>query len=339
MLSAKIVARLIERAAQRGVDRTTLRELHRVTGMNPLHSDADQRVSIDGYFRLWSALTRSTGNPALAIELAQAVTIEDYQLLGFLLMTSPNGIEATRNLIAYLELLTEGGQWALDHSDDLLVARWRRALPASGAANEFAVAQYVHILRQLRRTPITPLRVTFRHAAPSSVGAHERYFGCAIEWAADTDSVVLDARSLGFVPQLANPGLHAFLRAQADVVLASRSAPASLVDRIRDVIAAELPSGPPPVSRVARRLSVSERSLRRTLSRDQQSFRQIVDGVRKDRAIELLDGGRSIGDVAATLGFSDPSAFSRAFKRWCGHPPSVAHAHGAAAAAVCAAKC
>ena len=67
---------------------------------------------------------------------------------------------------------------------------------------------------------------------------------------------------------------------------------------------------------------MSERSLRRALQRTDQSFRQIVEDVRKDRAIELLRAGTSsITDVAATLGFSDPSAFSRAFKRWCGVCP------------------
>jgi AraC-like DNA-binding protein len=334
MLSAKIVARLIEQAAARGVDGSTLRELHRLTGMNPLHSDAGERVSIAGYFALWNALASSLDDPGVAIELAQAIAIEDYQLLGFLVMTSATGIAAARNLSAYLRLLTEGGEWSLATGDDVLMARWRRTVPASGGANEFAVAQLVHILRQLRQKRLVPLAVSFRHAAPASVAAHERFFGCAITWDADADGVDLDPRSLRFVPRLANPDLHAFLCAQADEVLARRREPASLVERIREVIAAELPLGAIPASRVARRLAISERSLRRTLSREQQSFRQIVETVRKDRAIALLAAGDcTVAEVATSLGFSDPSAFSRAFKRWCGHPPSVAHAHGAAAGA------
>jgi len=339
MLSAKIVARLIEQAAQRGVDAKTLRELHRVTGLSPLQGEAGERVSIDGYFQLWAALARSTRDPALAIELAQAITVEDYQLLGFVVMTSPTGHDAARNLCAYLPLLTEGGTWTLDADDDTVVARWRRSVPASGVANEFAVAQLVNILRQLRRGPLAPARVTFRHARPAVTAAHERFFACPVEWDAPADSVVLEARALGFAPALANARLHAYLRAQADDALARRRAPASLVERIRDVVAAELPSGLPPVSRVARRLSISERSLRRTLSREHQSFRQIVDGVRKDRATELLAAGRSVAEAAALLGFSDPSAFSRAFKRWCGHPPSVAPAHAPPHAAGPPTKC
>jgi len=83
MLSAKIVARLIEQAAQRGVDGSTLRELHRLTGMNPLHSDAGERVSIAGYFALWNALASSLDDPGVAIELAQAIAIEDYSCSAF----------------------------------------------------------------------------------------------------------------------------------------------------------------------------------------------------------------------------------------------------------------
>jgi AraC-like DNA-binding protein len=67
---------------------------------------------------------------------------------------------------------------------------------------------------------------------------------------------------------------------------------------------------------------MSERSLRRTLHKDQQSFRQIVEHVRKVRAIEMLQARTtSVSEIATMLGYSDPSAFSRAFKRWCGRSP------------------
>jgi AraC-like DNA-binding protein len=241
-------------------------------------------------------------------------------------MTSPNGVEAVTNLFRYLPLLTEGGEWSLDQQEELHVARWRRIVDAGEleqrVANEFAVAQYVRVLRQVRRHDLTPVRVTFRHREPTSTQAHAQFFRCPIEWCAPIDSVCLEPRALQFTPTLANPSLHAFLRVQADELLAGRVASSSIADQIREAIAVELPSGLPPLSRVARRLAMSERSLRRTLHREQQSFRQIVDCVRKDRAIELLRSGNvSIGEVSSRLGFSDPSAFSRAFKRWCGRSP------------------
>jgi AraC-like DNA-binding protein len=326
-LSSRIVGRLIDHARLRGLEPRTVRDLHLITGVNPLHDDeAAVRVSMRGYFGLWASMVHATHNPALPIELASSITIEDFELLGFLVMTSATGADAVDTLFRYLPLLTEGGEWSLDASEDLHVARWRRVVDGGEleqrVANEFAVAQYVRVLRQVRRQDIVPLRVTFRHRAPTSTRAHAELFRCPIEWCAPVDSVWLEPRALAFTPTLANPGLHAFLRAQADELLATRTSASTIADQIREAIAVELPSGLPPLSRVARRLAMSERSLRRTLHREQQSFRQIVDGVRKERAIELLRAGQvSIGEVSSRLGFSDPSAFSRAFKRWCGRSP------------------
>jgi len=329
-LSSRIVGRLIEQATHRGLEPTQIRHLHRITGTSPLRPANDEmpvRVSMHGYFDLWASIVRATQNPGLPIELANTIALEDFQLLGFLVMTSGSGVEAIAQLFRYLPLLTEGGEWSLDANDEELhVARWRRIVDAGQleerVANEFAVAQYVRVLRQMRRHDLVPVRVAFKHRAPSCTRAHAEFFRCPIEWCAPVDSVCFDPRVLEFKPALANPGLHAFLCAQAEGVLETRAAPSSIAEQIREAIAVELPNGSPPLSRIARRLAMSERSLRRTLQREQQSFRQIVDRVRMDRAIELLQSGHvSIGDVSSRLGFSDPSAFSRAFKRWCGRSP------------------
>jgi AraC-like DNA-binding protein len=331
-LSSRIVGRLIDHARERGLAPNAVRALHDITGVNPIHAESAARVSMRGYFGLWASIVRATQNPGLPIELATSITIEDFELLGYLVMTSASGAAAVDTLFRYLPLLTDGGEWSLDATDELHVARWRRIVDGGEleqrVANEFAVAQYVRLMRQVRRSDITPVRVTFRHRAPTSTRAHAAFFRCPIEWSAPVDSVCFERRALAFTPTLANPGLHLFLCARADELLATRAAASTITDQIREAIALELRTGPPPLSRVARRLAMSERSLRRTLHREQQSFRQIVDGVRKDRAIALLQSSTiSIAEVSARLGFSDPSAFSRAFKRWCGRSPQSFRPH------------
>jgi AraC-like DNA-binding protein len=68
---------------------------------------------------------------------------------------------------------------------------------------------------------------------------------------------------------------------------------------------------------------MSERSIQRSLSEEQTSYRQLVDEVRKSLAIEHLSHpGTSATDVAFLLGFSEPSAFTRAFRRWTGTAPT-----------------
>ncbi|WP_417546292.1 helix-turn-helix transcriptional regulator [Marinobacter sp.] len=74
---------------------------------------------------------------------------------------------------------------------------------------------------------------------------------------------------------------------------------------------------------IARHFHMSERTLKRHLQAEGVSFRQLLEDVRKSRAESLLkEGGMSISETASSLGFSDASTFSQAFKRWTGKAPS-----------------
>ena len=92
------------------------------------------------------------------------------------------------------------------------------------------------------------------------------------------------------------------------------------VDRVRRAVAAAL-DGEPSLERIAKDLGLSVRTLRRHLVQDGTSLRAVLDDVRRERADTLLARGASVKEVAFDLGFSEPSAFSRAYKRWTGKAP------------------
>jgi len=103
------------------------------------------------------------------------------------------------------------------------------------------------------------------------------------------------------------------------------SAQVSTTGRARGAIIDALPDGEPAAPSIAKRLGMSERSLRRALAAEGESFRGLVEAVRKERAALLIGDRRaSLAEVAFALGFSELSAFSRAFKRWNGCAPSDA---------------
>ena len=76
--------------------------------------------------------------------------------------------------------------------------------------------------------------------------------------------------------------------------------------------------------KIARDLGISARTLRRNLEQEGTSLRALVDDVRRERADELLATGTPVKEIAFVLGFSETSAFSRAYKRWTGRPPKLA---------------
>ena len=98
----------------------------------------------------------------------------------------------------------------------------------------------------------------------------------------------------------------------------------TLAAEVRAAVAAALPDGQPNKSQVARRLGMSERSLHRRLADDGHTFQDIATQARRDAAESLLrSSDHTLADVAFLTGFSDQTAFSRAFKRWTGHTPAA----------------
>lgn len=107
-------------------------------------------------------------------------------------------------------------------------------------------------------------------------------------------------------------------------VAADASSP--IDQRVRELLAAADATEAMRLGDVARRLGMAPQTLARHLREAGTSFRQIKHGLRRDRALALLSSGATAAEVSAALGFSEPSAFSRAFKAWTGHRPSWAGA-------------
>lgn len=97
----------------------------------------------------------------------------------------------------------------------------------------------------------------------------------------------------------------------------------TVTGRVRHLIGRALPTGPVPApEELAERLSVSPQTLRRQLAAEGTTYQRLRDQVRRDHAIAVLTGGRiSIERLSRQLGFSEPSAFHRAFRRWTGETP------------------
>ncbi|NOU34875.1 MAG: helix-turn-helix domain-containing protein, partial [Polyangiaceae bacterium] len=178
------------------------------------------------------------------------------------------------------------------------------------------VAEFVGGLRGGFGARATPLRIHFRHAAPGDPQrVHAAHFGAPIVWGSTRDGADLDPALLGARPSGENAALSRYfmgiLERRADLH-------AAYADRVRALLLEGLPSGPPTSARIARDLGMSERSLRRALAAEGTTYRKVLDELRRDAALELLEQKRTATDTSFLLGFSETSALSRAFRRWYG---------------------
>lgn len=310
-ISATLVARVWDVGVRAGLPPA---ELQALLGRRRDTLVRDTRVPIAQVYECFAAALRVSKDPGFPIEVATTITLEDYSVLGFALMTSTDGAEAFDRLQRYGHFITDSGEWQHRQRADEIQLIWHRAGPRTlghRAANECALAELLHGLRGGIRAGLRPKQVTFRHAAPADVRAHVRFFGCPITWGAGTDSLVVPADVLALTARNANPAMRSFF----DTQLGS-SPPRDWSSRVRTAIQRELSSGAPEAATIARDLGVSARTLRRCLLAEHTSFRHLLDETRRELALELLRAGNGVTDTAFLLGFSETSAFSRAFRRW-----------------------
>ena len=163
----------------------------------------------------------------------------------------------------------------------------------------------------------------FAHRAPRDAREHERFFGAPLRFATGENALVLPV-ALSTCPVVApDPSLLSLLdRYAADRLGEPRAA--TFADRARAALSEELQAGNVTAHGLAARLKVSVRTLHRTLAAEGTSYRRLLDQLRLDTAERhLLDDRVSVAEVAFLVGFSELSAFHRAFKRWTGSTPSA----------------
>lgn len=174
----------------------------------------------------------------------------------------------------------------------------------------------------LIRRRIDLARVEFGYAAPEHVLEYDLLYGARCLFDAPRTVLVFDRGALEQPVLQDEAGLRAFLRRAPADVLARLDYGSTTAARVRRLLGQSLPDRMPAPERVAERLAVSPQTLRRQLASEGTSFQQIRDQLRRDVAVAALAAGAmSIEELSQRLGFSEPSAFHRAFKRWTGSTP------------------
>jgi AraC-like DNA-binding protein len=261
--------------------------------------------------------------PDIGLRAAERFAPTDLDVMGYIMRHSAHPLAALEALAQHARVIGDSADFRLERTDDhvtltLALQGDRQMLPP---AADFAAAIVFKFVREATGGRVLAREVHLPRPQPRQAAPYTRYFGRAVIFGASAPSVVY-ARDELLLPFTARDRrLVGILQQHAERVVA-RLPPVDLWQaRVRRQIAQGLQNGGSDLESVARRCGVGERTLRRRLAETGTSYRTLVDDVRHERALCLLSDLGNVSAVAQQVGFSDASAFARAFRRWTGRLP------------------
>ncbi len=197
------------------------------------------------------------------------------------------------------------------------------------ASHELCFALVARQAKQLSTVPLRVTAVELAHRAAGDVAAYRAWFDAPVVFEAPITQLVMPRPALAASLVSADPQLLAILTRAAEELRRRAPTPPTLAAQAARVLHDALRSDDGNVEHVARQLGLTSRSLQRRLKDEGTSFQLVREQVRRELAQRYLDDKLAISEISFLLGFSEPSAFFRAFKRWTGTTPIEARRRAA----------
>lgn len=331
---------MVDFAVRRGVGRERLLAAAGLT--EAMLGNFDARLSLPAYRRLIETGATLTNDPAFALHYAEAIDVSEISVLGLITHASETMIDAFAQINRYTRLITDvaangpnrftlerdaNGLWLTDHRadpDDFI------------ELTELSFARMVCGTRIFGETPFV-LEVHVSHPPPTYAPEYEAVFQAPVKFAAGRNAMRVDERWLTYRVAKQPRFTFGILSAHADRLLKDLQGSDDFARRIEAAMMPRLHTGTIDLATIAKELGVSRQTIFRRLKAENTSYEKLLDNLRHRLALSYFQERKvSVNEVAYLLGFSAPSAFTRAFKRWTGTSPravlkgTTKHDNGAA---------
>jgi len=282
------------------------------------------RILVEVAHQALSVAVQFTRDADLGLKASRRLVLGEVGAFHYVVSSSPTVRDAVEALSRYRRLINDVLDVQLLEEGDTATLRIDNSLILPRAALDFQMGSfYRNHVRDWLGQRASEATVQLMHQAPESLAEYERTFAPAsLRFTAPFNGFTFHRAILDVPLKSADPHLHALMVPVADHTLGQLSDSRSVTADVRRLIRDRLSLGAPEIADVAADLAMSMRTLARRLESEGTTFRDLVDDVRRQLAVEFV-GSRDLGfsDVAERLGFSHPAAFHRAFRRWTGQTP------------------
>jgi AraC-like DNA-binding protein len=300
------------------------------TGLDPSASpNADQHLPAEIYYAAWERAMQLVEDPSFPVRVGASFDLEALEAFGFLAMSCETLKDAYERTARVRSLYNVGSRWELVVEGDTMRMMWVpwpinvRSELARRSVNEYQVSEMLASICQMTRRRLVPRRIAFRHSAPQDVSVHRELLGRSPEFGARFDGFEAELGWLDEPIRSQNLKLRAYFERQCQRARETFASDPAFTAMVRQRLVASMGGGVLSMAQVAHSLGTSPRSLHRRLSEEGTSFNDLLDEIRRQFAQKYLARPRlAIAEVAHLVGFNDPSAFFKAFRRWTGVTPS-----------------
>jgi AraC-like DNA-binding protein len=249
----------------------------------------------------------------------------DLGIYGYLLMNAPTVGEALEIACRYYPTFYLGATLRLSVGRGVARLSYRTKAHSTLSArhdNEWSLGFFVHVIRRGTSADWTPTNATFTHPAPEDLREQIQIFGANLHFGQATNCIEFPADVLRCRVNETDPKLLRVLIQHADGLLGRMQNEEKLADQVRLLILEHLERGSGDAAGIARKLRISVSTLKRRLKQEGFSYRELRDGVVRDLSkLALRETQVPISEIALRVGYSELSAFDRAFYRLAGTTP------------------
>lgn len=282
-------------------------------------------IPIDDYLNLFSWSAKRLSAPHLGLDIADEVQAESFGILGYLLKNAPTVAIYCEMLERYQCVLMTGMKFSFRTTRSKFEVQWQIFRPPSEGLRhdiEFSLAAFMKVLRDALGYSIVPRKVFFSHECEEPRDRYAKMFGSNILFNQDKDCLFFSTNLLGMPLSNSDPRLLEILRKHADTQLLQWKANENLVEQAKFIITTGLETEDAGAETLARMLHITTRTLNRRLRQEGTNYKKLREEIIVELAKQsLADTDASITVIGGKLGYSESSAFVRAFKRMTGTTP------------------
>ena len=288
--------------------------------------DANARYRDSRLYKLWQLVAEATGDPYVGLRVASYWHPSAAHALGYAWLASATLKDALDRTVRYYRMMTDKEELILTESEEefrLIIENPVTDYPTAPEDLDASFAALIHLCRMCHGESFNPLRITMGRPELPDPAPFAEHFRAPIQYSGNENSVCFDkADALTALPT-ANAEVA---RANEQIVqeYLARFDRSSVAMQVRARLTEQLSSGHTTQESIADALHMSLRSLQRRLNNEDTSYKSLLDETRRELAAHYMaESHRSINEITYLLGFSEPSNFSRAFRRWTGKSPSA----------------